>query len=131
MFPPALATVRESGAPSSQPNQYVTFVTFCPNCLSPASCGTPAPWDIVMGRIQNEASAYRIGDGDSDGSRVRRAGWRGQGPIPWSHEPNRGFLRSLAALATASERIGEGDEATRCRTFLRDAAREAADALGL
>ncbi len=62
---------------------------------------------------------------------LRRAGWRGQGPIPWSHEPNRGFLRSLAALATASERIGEGDEATRCRTFLRDASREAADALGL
>ncbi len=62
---------------------------------------------------------------------LRRAGWRGQGPIPWTHEPNRGFLRSLAALATASERIGEGDEAIRCRTFLRDSSREAAQALGL
>ena len=62
---------------------------------------------------------------------LRRAGWRGQGPIPWAHEPNRGFLRALAALATASERIGEADEATRCRTFLRDSSREAADALGV
>ena len=30
---------------------------------------------------------------------LRRNGWRGHGPLPWSHEPNRGFLRSLAALA--------------------------------
>jgi hypothetical protein len=33
---------------------------------------------------------------------LRRAGWRGQGPIPWEHEPNRGFLRALAALAARS-----------------------------
>ena len=24
---------------------------------------------------------------------LRRSGWRGQGPVPWEHEPNRGFLR--------------------------------------
>ena len=30
---------------------------------------------------------------------LRRSGWRGQGPVPWEHEPNRGFLRALAALA--------------------------------
>ena len=29
---------------------------------------------------------------------LRRSGWRGQGPVPWEHEPNRGFLRALAAL---------------------------------
>src|ERR1700744_5892968 len=22
---------------------------------------------------------------------LRRAGWKGQGPVPWAHEPNRGF----------------------------------------
>jgi hypothetical protein len=55
---------------------------------------------------------------------LRRNGWRGQGPIPWSHEPNRGFLRSLAALATASERIGDTEEADRCRQFLRDSSDE-------
>ena len=30
---------------------------------------------------------------------LRRNGWKGHGPIPWSHEPNQGFLRCLAALA--------------------------------
>lgn len=51
---------------------------------------------------------------------LRKAGWRGAGPVPWSHEPNRGFLRSLAALGRAAEAIGEDDERARCRTFLGD-----------
>jgi hypothetical protein len=52
---------------------------------------------------------------------LRRNGWKGHGPIPWSHQPNQGFLRCLAALAEASDRIGDGVEAERCREFLRDA----------
>lgn len=60
---------------------------------------------------------------------LRRNGWRGHGPVPWSHEPNRGFLRSLAVLATASERLGDTEEAHRCREFLRESSREAYDAL--
>jgi hypothetical protein len=51
---------------------------------------------------------------------LRRAGWRGQGPIPVAHEPNQGFLRALLALADAAGAIGEDDEAQRCRTFLAD-----------
>ena len=51
---------------------------------------------------------------------LRRAGWRGHGPVPWEHEPNRGFLRSLHGLARAAAAIGEDDEATRCTLFLRD-----------
>jgi hypothetical protein len=51
---------------------------------------------------------------------LRRNGWRGQGPVPWSHEPNQGFLRCLHALGTAADAIGEDDEATRCAQFLRD-----------
>ncbi|MFN8073849.1 MAG: DUF3151 domain-containing protein [Kineosporiaceae bacterium] len=51
---------------------------------------------------------------------LRRAGWRGRGPVPWSHEANRGFLRCLAALALAAGAIGEVDEEQRCVTFLRD-----------
>jgi Protein of unknown function (DUF3151) len=51
---------------------------------------------------------------------LRRNGWKGHGPVPWSHEPNRGFLRSLYALARAAAAIGETDEAHRCSTFLRD-----------
>ncbi len=62
---------------------------------------------------------------------LRRAGWRGQGEVPWSHRPNRGFLRSLAALARAAEAIGENDEANRCRQFLVDSSAEGAQVLGV
>ncbi|MEP6799581.1 MAG: DUF3151 domain-containing protein [Lapillicoccus sp.] len=62
---------------------------------------------------------------------LRKSGWRGQGPVPWSHEPNRGFLRALAALSRAARLIGEHDEEQRCATFLRESSREAADALGV
>lgn len=60
---------------------------------------------------------------------LRKNGWRGAGPVPWSHEPNRGFLRSLHALGRAAEQIGEVDEAARCAQFLRDCDPAAADAL--
>lgn len=51
---------------------------------------------------------------------LRRAGWRGHGPVPWAHEPNRGFLRALAVLQRAAQTIGETEEAVRCTTFLND-----------
>ena len=57
---------------------------------------------------------------------LRRAGWKGHGPIPWEHEPNQGFLRSLHALGRAAAAIGEDDEAIRCATFLRDSSATAA-----
>ena len=60
---------------------------------------------------------------------LRRSGWKGHGPIPWSHEPNRGFLRCLNVLARAADAIGEADEAARCAQFLRDSDPAAADAL--
>ncbi len=62
---------------------------------------------------------------------LRKSGWRGQGPVPWSHEPNRGFLRALAALARAARAIGESDEEARCTQFLRDSSAEGARELGL
>ena len=52
---------------------------------------------------------------------LRKAGWRGHGPIPVDHQANQGFLRALLALGEAAEQIGETDEATRCTTFLLDA----------
>jgi hypothetical protein len=57
---------------------------------------------------------------------LRRHGWKGQGPIPWEHEPNRGFLRALNALGRAAGAIHEDAEAERCRTFLRDSSETAA-----
>jgi hypothetical protein len=61
---------------------------------------------------------------------LRRAGWHGNGPIPWEHEPNRGFLRSLHMLARAAAAIGEDGEARRCEQFLRDSSAAAAAELG-
>jgi hypothetical protein len=52
---------------------------------------------------------------------LRRSGWKGHGPVPWEHEPNRGFLRALSALGQSASAIGEDDEAERCEQFLRDA----------
>ncbi|MGI8696553.1 MAG: DUF3151 domain-containing protein [Mycobacteriales bacterium] len=49
---------------------------------------------------------------------LRRAGWKGFGPVPWSHEPNRGFLRCVHALARAAGAIGESEEVTRCTELL-------------
>jgi hypothetical protein len=60
---------------------------------------------------------------------LRRHGWRGSGPVPWSHRPNQGFLRSLHQLARAADAIGEADEAARCARFLRDCDPAAGDAL--
>ena len=61
---------------------------------------------------------------------LRRSGWKGHGPVPWAHAPNRGFLRALAALARAAAAIGELDEAERCTAFLADADPDAPAALG-
>jgi Protein of unknown function (DUF3151) len=51
---------------------------------------------------------------------LRRAGWKGTGPVPWSHDPNRGFLRAVHALGQAAAAIGEHDEVTRCAQLLAD-----------
>ena len=61
---------------------------------------------------------------------LRRNGWKGHGPVPWEHEPNRGFLRCLNALQRAAAAIGEDDEATRCALFLRESSPTAATVLG-
>ena len=60
---------------------------------------------------------------------LRRAGWKGHGPVPWEHTPNRGFLRCLHALGRAARSIGEISEAERCESFLRDSSALAADTL--
>lgn len=62
---------------------------------------------------------------------LRRAGWKGFGPIPWAHQPNQGFLRALAALARAAQAINEVPEYERCRQFLADSDPAAIAALGL
>jgi hypothetical protein len=62
---------------------------------------------------------------------LRRNGWKGFGPVPYAHEPNRGFLRCVAALARAADAIGETDEQARCLDLLDDCDPAARSALGL
>jgi Protein of unknown function (DUF3151) len=60
---------------------------------------------------------------------LRKSGWRGAGPVPWEHEPNRGFLRAVWALSVAAGRFGEDVEEERCAQLLRDSSATAYAAL--
>ncbi|MFT3660215.1 MAG: DUF3151 domain-containing protein [Gordonia sp. (in: high G+C Gram-positive bacteria)] len=62
---------------------------------------------------------------------LRRHGWKGFGPVPWSHEQNQGFLRCVGALARAAQLIGEEDEYLRCLDLLNDSDPRAIAELGL
>src|SRR5690348_3435779 len=56
---------------------------------------------LAEGRIV-EAYAYARTGYHRGLDSLRRAGWKGQGPVPWSHEPNRGVLRAINALGRAA-----------------------------
>jgi hypothetical protein len=62
---------------------------------------------------------------------LRKAGWKGFGPVPWSHRPNQGVLRSISALAKAAQAIGETEEYDRCRQLISDSDPTALEATGL
>lgn len=92
------------------------------------------PWAVLAERALDdgrdvEAYAYARTGYHRGLDVLRRSGWRGQGPVPWEHEPNRGFLRSLNALSRAAAAIGETGEAERCRQFLEDSSSTAATEL--
>jgi hypothetical protein len=96
---------------------------------------SPAAWAALAGQAQEQGAddvtvyAYsRVGYHRSL-DLLRRNGWKGHGPVPWEHEPNRGFLRSLALLALSARAIGEDAEWERCSEFLRDSSPAAYDAL--
>ena len=90
-----------------------------------------AAWAALAGRAFGQGDAVTAYAYARTGSprgldQLRRAGWHGHGPVPWEHEPNRGFLRSLYMLGVSAAAIGEDDEAERCAQFLRDSSATAA-----
>jgi hypothetical protein len=96
---------------------------------------SPAAWAALAGQAREEGAAdvtvyayARVGYHRSL-DLLRRNGWKGHGPVPWEHEPNRGFLRSLAELALAARAIGEDEEWDRCSTFLRESSATGYDEL--
>jgi hypothetical protein len=104
-----------------------------------AAAAQPAhslPWAVLAERALEagrdvEAYAYARTGYHRGLDALRRAGWKGRGPVPWSHEPNRGFLRALAALGRAAAAIGEEDERARIAAFIADCDSEAAHALNV
>ena len=61
---------------------------------------------------------------------LRRNGWKGHGPVPWEHEPNRGFLRCLAAARPrAPARSARPTSGSAARSSCATPARTAYDAL--
>ena len=88
------------------------------------------PWAVLAegaldGGRTIEAYAYARTGYHRGLDALRRSGWKGQGPVPWSHLPNRGFLRAVAALSQAAGQIEETEEEQRCRTLLADSSMEA------
>ena len=111
------AAALRSGVP---PAEVAARFPACSAAWAALAEGALAQGDAVTGYAYARTGYHRGLD------QLRRAGWRGTGPIPWEHEPNRGFLRSLHALARAADAIGEQDEARRCEQFLRDSSATAA-----
>ena len=52
---------------------------------------------------------------------LRKNGWKGWGPVPFSHAANQGVLRAIAALGKAAKLISEDDEYERLKKMLVDA----------
>ncbi|MFT4081955.1 MAG: DUF3151 domain-containing protein [Nocardioides sp.] len=96
---------------------------------------SPAAWAALATRARDDGAddvtvyAYaRVGYHRSL-DLLRRNGWKGHGPVPWEHEPNRGFLTCLALLARSAQAIGETEEWERCRSFLGESSPAAYEAL--
>ena len=93
-----------------------------PECL--AAWATLGEDDLQAGRPVEAYAYFRVGY-HRGLDRIRRAGWRGVGEVPWAHEPNRGFLRALRGLGEAAAEIGEDSEAQRCIEFFAQLAPDA------
>ncbi len=111
-----------------EPEQTVSAALDAGRSASELAAEHPAaslPWavlaeDALAGGRVIEAYAYARTGYHRGLDALRRSGWKGHGPVPWEHVPNRGFLRALHVLGQAAAQIGEQPEATRCQTFLRD-----------
>src|SRR5699024_11177973 len=87
---------------------------------SPLAWVTLAP-DALSDGDEGAAYAYARTGYHRGRDALRRSGWRGQGPVPASHAPNRGFLRALEMLGETARRLGDEAEADRVTDFLREA----------
>lgn len=87
---------------------------------SPAAWAALADQARTQGRDLDAYAYARVGY-HRGLDQLRKAGWRGAGPVPWAHPGNRGVLHALFALRRGAQDIGEIDEADRLTAFLEDA----------
>ena len=107
---------------ATTPDEIAQVAARWPECLAAwAALGESA---LQRGANVEAYAYFRVGY-HRGLDRIRRAGWRGSGRVPWAHEGNRGFLRSLRGLGRAAEAIGEDDESTRCADFFAQLAPDA------
>jgi hypothetical protein len=112
----------EAVAEADSPEDLAEVAARYPECLTAwAALGEAA---LAENQTVEAYAYFRVGY-HRGLDRIRRAGWRGSGQVPWAHEPNRGFLRSLRGLGTAAAEIGEDTEATRCAEFFAQLAPDA------
>ena len=109
----------EQLATSSSPEEVRAVAARWPACLSAwARLGDAA---LAESRSVDAYAYYRVGY-HRGLDRIRHAGWRGAGAVPWAHEGNRGFLSCLAGLSVSAGELSELEEASRCRAFLEQLA---------
>ena len=112
----------EALAGATTPEEISSVAARQPECLAAwAALGEAA---LRNGRPVEAYAYFRVGY-HRGLDRIRRAGWRGTGRVPWAHEPNRGFLRALRGLGAAAAEIGEDSEASRCAEFFAQLAPDA------
>jgi hypothetical protein len=109
----------EQLAAASSEEQVEAVAARWPSCLR--AWGRLGDTALAQGRFVEAYAYYRAGY-HRGLDRIRRAGWRGAGTVPWAHEGNRGFLSCVAGLSAAAHRLSEEDEARRCRAFLEQLA---------
>lgn len=86
---------------------------------------SPGAWALLSdaawtdGRVMESYAFARVGY-HRGLDLLRRNGWKGHGSVPWSHEPNRGFLNCLRHLHRAAQSIGEDDEVIRLDAFMTE-----------
>ena len=122
---PNLLGVPETRLPDDAPARTALDAGTPPAEVAAAHPAASLPWAVLSEQALDggravEAYAYARTGYHRGLDALRRAGWRGSGPVPWSHRPNQGFLRALAALSRAAGAIGETPEQERCAAFLRD-----------
>ncbi|GAA1482699.1 DUF3151 domain-containing protein [Gordonia sinesedis] len=117
---------RPAEVAAAHPTASIAWAQLAEDALGAAGDGDTPDVSRVI-----EAYAYARTGYHRGLDQLRRHGWKGFGPVPWSHEPNQGFLRCVAALARAAQAIGEEDEYLRCLDLLNDSDPTAAQHLGL